>query len=223
MVRRIGLGLLWLVFGVYAFGFAPPEAGNTNQLIQDLIGGNWQGINPLVVALFNLMGVLPAMYAGILFADGRGQKVQVGWFVLLSFGIGAFGLLPYLALRQPNPTFVGTKNFWIRLWDSRLTGLLLTVIALVCLIYGLKTGDLGANWADYVVQFRTSRFIHVMSLDFGLLCLLFGAVLTDDLRRRGLKEVGVVRWIMLVPLLGMLVYLCVRPNLPEALTQSSER
>ncbi|MDX1978311.1 MAG: DUF2834 domain-containing protein [Pseudanabaenaceae cyanobacterium bins.68] len=220
VVRQVSFGLLWLSFGIYAFGFAPPEAGNTSELIQDLIAGKWQQINPVVVALFNLMGVLPAMYAAILFADGKGQKVPASWFVLLSFGIGAFGLLPYFALRQPNPTFDGTKNFWIRFWDSRLTGLGLTAIAITLLIYGLKTGDFGANWADYVVQFRTNRFIHVMTLDFGLLCLLFSWILADDMRRRGLTESGIFQAVTLVPLLGVLVYLCVRPNLPEPLTQS---
>lgn len=220
MARKISFGLLWLSFGLYAFLFAPPENPNTSALIQNLVTGNWQNINPLIVALFNIMGVFPAVYACLLFADGHGQKATAWLFVILSFGIGAFGLLPYFALRSPNPKFVGKKNLFLRFWDSRVTGLALIATAICLVIYGLKTGDLSANWADYVQQFQTSRFIHVMSLDFCLLCLLFTWLLGDDMKRRGWQNELVFRLVSLVPLFGALAYLCVRANLPEASSQT---
>jgi hypothetical protein len=220
MARKISFGLLWIGFGLYAFLLAPPENPNTSALIQNLIAGNWQNINPLVVALFNIMGVFPAVYACLLFADGHGQKTPAWIFVLLSFGIGAFGLLPYFALRSPNPKFTGSKNLFLRFWDSRITGLALMAIATTLVVYGLKTGDLGANWADYVRQFQTSRFIHVMSLDFCLLCLLFTWLLGDDMKRRDWQNEQIFRLASLIPLFGALAYLCVRPNLPEASSQN---
>jgi hypothetical protein len=217
IARKIGFGLLWLSFGLYAFLLAPPDRPDTNLLIQNLIAGNWQNINPLVVALFNLMGVFPGVYACLLFADGRGQSTPAWLFVILSFGIGAFGLLPYFALRSPNPKFSGKKNWLIRFWDSRLTGLGLSAIAIALIIYGLKTGDLSKNWAEYLVQFQTSRFIQVMSLDFCLLSLMFTWVLGDDMKRRGLdrqsNRKSIFRLVSSLPLLGPLAYLCLRPNL----------
>jgi hypothetical protein len=213
IARKIGFGILWLSFGLYAFLASPPDSPATNLLIKDLIAGNWQNLNPLIVALFNLMGVFPGVYACLLFADGRGQNVPAWLFVSLSFGIGAFGLLPYFALRSPNPKFCGEKNLFIRFWDSRLTGLGLSAIAISLIIFGLKTGDLNANWTDYLQQFQTSRFIHVMSLDFLLLSLVFSWVLGDDMKRRGLDSKLIFALVSSLPLVGALAYLCFRPNL----------
>lgn len=73
---RVALGLLWVSFVVYAFLFAPPNQPDTFALIQDLSTGKWQGINPLVIALFNIMGVLPMLYSCFLYSDGRMQKLS---------------------------------------------------------------------------------------------------------------------------------------------------
>lgn len=110
MLRKIGFGLIWLVFVGYAFGLAPPPQPDTATLIINLSTGNWQDINPLIIALFNLMGIWPAIYACVLLPDGRGQNVSAFPFVIVSFAVGAFAILPYLALRQPNPNFIGEKD-----------------------------------------------------------------------------------------------------------------
>ena len=209
MVRSIAFWLLWASFSAYAFLLAPPDQPDTFALIQNLSTGQWDGINPLVIALFNIMGVLPMLYACLLFSDGRGQKVPAWPFAVASFGVGAFALLPYLALRKPNPTFPGEKNALLKLLDSRWTGLVLSIGAIALLIYGLTAGD----WSDFVQQWQTSRFIHVMSLDFCLLCLLFPALIGDDMARRGLKDKRILWAVALVPLLGTLAYLTLRSPL----------
>ncbi len=215
MVRKIGFIALWLGFVTYAFLLSPPNQPNTFELIKNLSTGQWKGINPLVVSLFNIMGVWPMIYSCLLFIDGRGQKIPAWTFAALSFGVGAFGLLPYLALRQPNPDFTGTKNAFIKVLDSRLTGVLLTVGTAILVIYGLLNGD----WVDFGQQWQTSRFIHVMSLDFCLLCLLFPAVLGDDMARRNLKNPQLFWLTALIPLFGPLIYLCIRPPLVAASTE----
>jgi len=53
-----------------------------------------------------------------------------------------------------------------------------------------------------------------------LLCLLFTWLLGDDMKRRGWQNELVFRLVSLVPLFGALAYLCVRPNLPEASSQT---
>jgi len=81
--------------------------------------------------------------------------------------------------------------------------------------FGISQGD----WADFSQQWQTSRFIHVMSLDFCLLCLLFPALLKDDMQRRGITQ-PLVFWIVaLIPLFGPLAYLSLRPSLPAMETQ----
>jgi hypothetical protein len=212
MVRSIAFGLLWMGFSAYAFLLAPPNQPDTFTLIQNLSTGRWEGINPLVIALFNIMGILPMLYACLLFIDGRGQKLPAWLFASASFGVGAFALLPYLALRKPNPTFVGEKNALLKLLDSRWTALALSVGAIALLIYGLTTGD----WSDFVQQWQSDRFIHVMSLDFCLLCLLFPALIGDDMARRGLQDKRIFWAVALVPLLGAIAYLVLRPPLETA-------
>ncbi len=212
MLRKIIFFSIWLGFIGYAFLFAPPDRPDTLELIKNLSGGHWDGINPLIVALFNLMGIWPAVYASLLFADGRGQKIGAWPFVLGSFGLGAFALLPYLGLRQPNREFSGEKTRSIRFWDSRITGIVLTVAAAAIIAYGLQ----GADWADFATQWQTRRFIHVMSLDFCMLSLLFPTLLGDDMAKRGMDS-SIAFWaVSLVPLLGPLAYLCVRSPLPDS-------
>lgn len=207
MLKKAALFLLWIGFVSYAFLLAPPDRPDTLDLIKNLSTGQVQGINPLIVALFNIMGVLPLIYSCILFIDGRGQKIPAWLFASASFGVGAFALLPYLFLRQPNPTFPGQKNWFLKLLDSRWTGALIGVGAIGLLAYGIIQGD----WGDFVQQWKTSRFIHVMSLDFCLLCLLFPTLLRDDMARRGLSDSRIFWAISLVPLLGAIAYLAFRP------------
>ncbi len=209
MLAKIGFASVWIAFSVYAFIFAPPNQPDTLDLIINLSSGNWDGINPLIISLFNVMGILPAIYACFLLFDGRGQKIKAFPFVAGSFGVGAFAILPYLALRQPNPKWEGEKNLLLKILDSRLTGLLLTLGTISLIASGLIFG----NWADFLTQWQSDRTLHVMSLDFCLLCLLFPAVVKDDLKRRGIDNSGIFSIIAFVPLLGTLAYLCLRPPL----------
>ena len=173
--------------------------------------GEWQGINPLIISLFNLMGIWPAVYACVLFADGRGQRLRAFPFVLGSFAVGAFILLPYLIFRQPNPQFSGSKDWLLKIWDSRITAIVLLIGALTLMIFGLSQG----NWQDFIQQWKSDRFIHVMSLDFCLLSLLFPLLIQDDLKRRGMKKSLLFTGISAVPLLGPLFYLSLRTHLPD--------
>lgn len=209
--KKMFFWLLWIGLVSYAFLLAPPNQPDTLELITNLSTGKWEGINSLIIALFNIMGVWPFIYTCLLLFDGRGQKIKAFPFVIASFGVGAFALLPYLALRQSNLEFVGQKNLFLKILDSRITGILITLGSIILVVFGFSQG----NWNDFVQQWQTSRFIHVMSLDFCLLCLLFPTVLGDDLARRGIKnQLGY--WLLsLIPLLGASLYLCVRPPLPD--------
>ena len=208
ILKKIAFWLLWIGFGVYAFLFAPPSQPDTLELIQKLSTGEWENINPLIISLFNIMGILPLIYSCLLFFDGRGQKVPAWLFSTLSFGVGVFAILPYLGLRQSNPSFSGKKNLFLNILDSRILGIALTLGTIFLLIYGLKNGD----WEDFIQQWQSSRFIHVMSLDFCMLCLLFPTLLEDDMSRRGMEK-NSWYWVALIPLLGPLIYLSVRSPL----------
>ncbi|NES23169.1 MAG: DUF2834 domain-containing protein [Symploca sp. SIO3E6] len=210
MIRKIGFWLLWLGFIAYAFLLAPPDQPDTAELIANLSSGKWQDINPLVVCLFNLMGIWPIIYSCLILVDGRQQKLPAWPFATASFGVGAFAILPYLALREPNQKFTGSPGVLLKFFDSRWFGIALTLGAIVLLSYGFS-GD----WGDFIKQWQTSRFIHVMSLDFGLLSLLFPLLLGDDVARRGMKNSPWFWVLESLPLLGALLYLSFRSPLPN--------
>ncbi len=211
MFRKIALFLLWIGLTSYTFLLAPPQQPDTFELIKNLSTGNWEGINPFIISLFNLMGIWPAIYACLLLTDGREQKIKAFPFVIASFAVGAFAILPYLFLREPNSEFTGQKDLLLKVLDSRWLGVILTIPTLILLIWGFSAG----NWQDFLYQWQTSKFIHVMSIDFCLLCLLVPVILGDDMKRKGIDNPIIFWTASLIPLLGILGYLCLRPNLPE--------
>ena len=46
-------------------------------------------------------------------------------FAIASLGTGVVGLIPYLALREPNTEFTGSKDTLLQILDSRSTGIVL--------------------------------------------------------------------------------------------------
>jgi hypothetical protein len=212
MSRKITFWLIWVGFIAYVFFLAPPIQPDTLKLLQNLFTGQWQLINPIVLSVFNLVGICLLMHSCLLFFDGRMQKIPAWPFALASVGTGVVGLLPYLALREPNQDFSGSKDTWLKLLDSRWTGVILSVSAIAIIAYGLVFGD----WENFVEQYQTSRFINAMSLAVCLLVLLFPALLGDDMARRGLKNSQLFWAVALVPLVGPLLYLCLRPSLSDS-------
>jgi hypothetical protein len=217
MLIKISLISLWIIFTIYAFFFSPASDPNTLDLILNLSTGKWQDINPLLISLFNLMGILPMVYTCFLLIDGRGQKIPAWLFATASFGLGAFALIPYLIFRQPNPNWTGEKNNWLKIADSRWTGIVLLVMFLVILGRGVFTGD----WNDFIQQWHSSKFINVMGLDFCCLNVLFLALLPDDLNRRDIQNKSFYWSIASIPLIGSLLYLCLRPQLNRTIEKGA--
>ncbi|MFN7657383.1 MAG: DUF2834 domain-containing protein, partial [Dolichospermum sp.] len=155
--------------------------------------------------LYKILGVCPFIDSAVVFFDGRVQKILAWPCAIGSFALGAFALLPYLALREPNQKFIGEKNSFLKILDSQILGILLTLVATVLFIFSLQ-----GNWSNFVEQWQNNRFIHVMSLDFIMLSLLFPTLLGDDMMRRGWEN-NQLFWLFAMPLFGALIYLCVRP------------
>lgn len=215
-VRSVVLLVAWIGLIVYATAFAPPNQPNTLGLIQALMLGQWSEINPLIVALFNAMGLWPVIYAAVALVDGRRQSFPVWPFVVLSFGLGVFALLPYLALRQPyrptDPQSIESSlilDGWVKRTESRWVGLSILLAGWGLILFGFLAG----SWADFVTEWQTNRFIHIMSLDFCALSLLFPLLLGDDMKRRGIESWWPLGVVAIAPLIGPAFYLAVRPSL----------
>lgn len=208
--QSFALGALWLGFVAYAVFLSPPSRPDTLDVIRQLSTGQWAELNPVVVVLFNLMGLWPVVYASLVLADGCDQSVPAWPFVVGSFGFGAFALMPYLVLRKP------TCALPYRSADTRLlkavehpwVGVGVAIATLLLIMYGLAQGTGYATWQDFLHQFSTSQFIHVMSLDFCMLTLLTPSLLWDDIARRNLASSW--RAVSLLPLLGPALYLALR-------------
>ncbi|MEM6448981.1 MAG: DUF2834 domain-containing protein [Cyanobacteria bacterium P01_D01_bin.105] len=231
-LNNAAFAFLWLGFVLYAFTLSPPAQPDTFDLIVKLSSGQWEGLNPLVVTLFNLMGIWPMVYACLALIDGKDQSISAWPFVAFSFGVGAFALLPYLALRVHHPInhlgeknlaqknlaqksslAVGEKDPLLKVVDSPWTGRLLLLGALALVGYGVADGHWMANEADFAQQWQTSQFIHVMSLDFCMLCAVVSPLIKSDMAKRGMEN-SLLYWMgALVPLFGVLVYLSVRSPL----------
>ena len=160
--------------------------------------------------MFNLLGVWPMMFAAVLLADAAGRRLPAWPFVIGSFFSGAFAVLPYLALRDDHGDFPGERRAFVRFFDARATGVLLALSTLALVAYGLTGSP-----AVYAEWFEADALVHIMTIDFCLLCLIFPTVLGDDMARRGLQSRTLFWAVSLVPLLGPASYLALRPRLTE--------
>ena len=65
----------------------------------------------------------------------------------------------------------------LRVVESVWTGRAIALGSVVLLSYGILNGD----WGDFAQQWQTNQFIHVMSLDFCMLCAIVSALVKDDM------------------------------------------
>lgn len=221
MIRRIALFSIWLGFVAYTLWLAPLDQPDTWPLVKKLLMLQWGEVNAILIAIFSMMGVWPMIYACLMFADGRMQNFRAWPYFLGSNFTGVICLMPYLILRQRNQQFYGQKDKWLRILDRRSTGISLLLGTIGLLAYAILAGD----WENYIQQFQSRHFVHLISLDFCCMCLIFPltSLFDDDMARRGLEDSRIFWAVVLVPLFGPLVYLCLRPPLSESRTEKIEK
>jgi hypothetical protein len=213
MMRKTVLWIIWLGFVAYTILLAPVDQPDTWSLGWKLLTLQWEKLNAIIPTIFCLMGIWPMIYACLMFADGRMQDFRAWPYFIGSNFTGVICLLPYLIFRKSNQEFYGMKDKLLLSLDRRNTGVSLLVATVALLSYAVIAG----NWEDYIQQFLHRPFVHLISLDFCLMCLIFPitSLFDDDMARRGIKDKRIFWAVALVPLFGPLVYLCLRPSLPE--------
>ena len=219
MFRKFILLVIWVGFVTYTIRLAPIDQPYTWFVGQKLLTLQWQELNAFIPALFWLMGIWSMIYGCLMFADGRMQNFRAWPYFIGSMFTGVICILPYLIWRQPNQEFYGQKDEWLRFFERRSTGVILLVCAIALFAYAFLTGD----WNDYVDQFQTKQFVHLISLDFCLMGLILPltSLFENDMARRGLKDSRIFWAVALLPLFGPLIYLCLRPPLAEARTEKT--
>lgn len=92
------------------------------------------------------------------------------------------------------------------------------------MVYAFSSG--GDLWKEFYQYFKGSKFIHIMTIDFGLLSTFAPFWVYNDMTAR--KWDGKGSWLLplsLIPFLGPALYLLLRPSLsaaPIALAPSSD-
>lgn len=222
----ISSALVFAFYGAlvyYAAVLAPAQTPYRDQyFIEKLVGlrsNDGFAINTILFCEFYIMGLWPVVYASLLLPSARNKKsggVPVWPFLILSFGIGAFGLLPYFGLWQPPPPKVTRdelQKFPLNVLENKL-------VAYAALLSGIGLGVTAAlagadQWTEMLQYVRESKFIHVMSVDFLTLSSLAPFWVYNDMATRRWLEKG--SWLLplsVVPFFGPALYLVLRPPLP---------
>eukprot|EP00475_Leptophrys_vorax_P005245 TRINITY_DN13181_c0_g1_i2.p1 TRINITY_DN13181_c0_g1~~TRINITY_DN13181_c0_g1_i2.p1 ORF type:complete len:192 (+),score=9.18 TRINITY_DN13181_c0_g1_i2:290-865(+) len=178
-------------------------------------------MNAVLTALWNLMGVLPGLYAATLVPAARTDRTKVpAWpFLLGSFFAGAFALLPFFALWSPGkpqlPSEEQRGKLTSRVLESKVTSAFL-LLAAVGLIASAVTAP-AADWLEFLQYLQESQLVHVTSMDFVLLCMFLPFWLFNDMAVRNWAPRD--SWgaaLPFIPVIGPALYLVLRPALPPA-------
>lgn len=171
---RVAAALAWLALVVETAFFAPPSPENTWAMVKALFV--FDGPDPLVTAAFQMMGVWPLLYARILLRGVHSQRPTPWIFVVASFAVGAFALLPAIALRRFGAPAEADPG-WLRAFTEKSwVGQLLAGAAFVLLGWGVFAGDV-----DVALDlWRTNGFVHTFGLDFLTVSLAYPAVVAAE-------------------------------------------
>ena len=105
----------------------------------------------------------------------------------------------------------GPGNLMLKGMESPLPGVLALAGALFCIGQAAAAG--GASWAEFIGLLQTSRFTHVMSLDFLTLTSLAPFWMANDAELRRWEQRGTLLPLLSVlPVVGPALYLCLRPR-----------
>lgn len=153
------------------------------------------------------------------------MQVPIWPFISVSFGLGIIGLFPYLCLWSPRvdkdmspPARDELQNSWgrfaLRALESRWLPALNLVSAAGLMYWAGSAGPVA--WNQYSQFFDESRFVHVTTIDFTMLTALMPFFMWWDADKREWqgRDVG-VPVLALVPILGPIAYLLLRPNTPR--------
>lgn len=196
--------IIWLLLILYAVYWAPGTGAN-NPIFPELLNGNIGDIDPLVLAVFNSLGIFPLVFLTILLLNDRWR--WPAWpFTLLSFGIGAFSLLPYFAFgfRKPEKK-LRTPRWLVRFLRSRFW----LIVLIVMWAGNLLTLLQGFSFADYVDYFFAASLVSTMTVDW---FVLYGLSIYTLYRLYPAARYKALAWI---PIIGPVIVLLVNRNLIE--------
>ena len=216
-MKRVAWGWLaaFAAFVAYAALGAPPDdPALTRALVRGSFTGDLGGVDPAIAAIFSTLGVVPVLASTFVLRDGA-RRVLPAWpFALGMFAVGAFALLPWLALRNVcGPRALPRPPGPVRRLEARRffgAGILLALLGL--LAWAFARGSFHAYWH----AFQTVSMVHVMSIDL-VVCAALLAVLVEEARAHDdvfRAEPMAARALRFVPLLGAALWNALTPRAP---------
>ncbi|MGD7044812.1 hypothetical protein [Jeotgalibacillus proteolyticus] len=187
--------VIWLLLLAYAVFLAPGSEGS-DPVMEQVFAGNWNEIDPLVLTVFNSLGIFPLVFLTILLRNDR-QKWPAWPFSLASFAGGAFALLPWFAFGdRPAKRGLRTPKWILRILRSNIWLILLLIFFFGNLLTLLQ----GISLSGYREAFMESSLVSVMTVDWFILWgLSVNAVhrFYPDANRKGLAWIPIA-WPVLV-------------------------
>ena len=189
--------IVWLLLVGYAVFLAP--GGEADPILSNIFSGNLGAIDPLVLAVFNSLGLFPMVFLTLLLLNDR-QKWPAWPFALLSFVVGAFSLLLYFAFGDRKADRkLRTPHWLVRFLGSRFW---LILLMLSWAVNGLTLLQ-GFSFAAYREAFFASGLVSVMTVDW---FVLWGLSVYTTYRFYPQAKLKALAWI---PIIGPVLVLFV--------------
>ncbi|KAK6116313.1 hypothetical protein DH2020_049940 [Rehmannia glutinosa] len=225
----------WAGLMYYVFALAPDQTPVTDlyflKKLLNLKGDDGFEMNQVLVALWYIMGLWPLVYSMLLLPTARrNYYLRLSWVfffplekqnpsLAICFSIILWRCIcsyPYFVLWRPPAPPVEESE--LRRWplnflESKLTAGITVAAGLAIMVYAFSSG--GEVWKEFYQYFKGSKFIHIMSIDFGLLSTFAPFWVYNDMTAR--KWDGKSFWLLplsLIPFLGPALYILLRPSLP---------
>ncbi len=210
MMKKIGLVTVWILGWIHVFFFAPDNGGSTTDFVVAVMQRNTELVDPLVFMVFNMLGIWPLVMVAMLVQDNQG-RLKAWPFAFSSMVLGNSALYLYLFFRRGQEGYVSPKTRLVRFAESKITAVVLLLSTIGLMLYGFSQG----SFAAYAETWKVNYLVNVMTIDFFLFVIAFAVVLADDMCRRNMQVDGRFWLYALVPVLGAVTYLVVRPPLAE--------
>ncbi|CDR30328.1 Uncharacterised protein [Acholeplasma oculi] len=138
-------------------------------------------VDPLILAVFNMLGLFPLAFILFAFTTNKLNKLD---FVPLLFGfvLGGFASTPYFIYKE-KPLFRKIK--WFK--EIALVGMIMTFFTI---LGGLLMGNIHA----YIDAFLNDSFVHIMTIDFIFMVFISPLIL---------KPISKYYLLGLIPIIGI--------------------
>jgi len=202
----ISLTLALYASALLSHGSPGLSAREIAEFVTQAVTFNTRKLDATAIALFNLMGVWPAITAVLLLRTepGKQRRRAALPFVLASFVGGMFVLAPYLAFVRPEPSSqtarTTTDDGVAAFLRSRAVNLLLTAASIALVGLAMTRGSAAA----FASALDGDGLVAIMAVDFAAFWVASADLIRVDAGERGYR--GAAR-LACVPVLGPLLYL----------------